>query len=128
MNEGLQFPTELDVDLGEANLRDDSDSKLGMIDSISDGELILHRVGAEWTAPLGIGLRALLLGGSGRGPSRGRFGRTLTVDMVALAGSALNALDGAVIPESGDDMLATLFAFSAPRLDVSTKLRFDDDS
>ena len=59
MNENPLLAPKLDIDLAEANIDDDSNAKSWMFDAITDRELVVHRVGAEWTIAVRIQGRLL---------------------------------------------------------------------
>src|SRR5215510_15478424 len=103
MNQGFQFPAEFHVDLSGADLDDDAYAELRMIDAVTRDELLLHRIGAQRADLFGHG-RGVFFRAPRRRASRRGSGRALTVDVIAVTGAALDASDGAVGVDGGDDV------------------------
>jgi hypothetical protein len=127
MNQGFDFPAEFHVDLPGADFDDDANAELRMVDTIARDEPFLHRIGAQ---------RANLFSqGSGfffRAPRRRAsccgFGGALTIDVIAVACATLDASDGAVGVDRGDDVFTSFFALSAIRVYVASDLRAFNDT
>jgi len=127
MNQGLQFPAEFHVDLSGADLDDDAYAEFRMIDAITCGEPLLHRIGAQRADLFGHG-RGIFFRAPRRGASRRGFGRALTVDVIAVTGSALDASDGAVSVDRGDDVFTNVFALPTIRVHVAPDLGAFNDT
>src|SRR5882672_7515388 len=121
MNEGLHFPAEFHVDLSGADLDDDAYAELRMIDTVTCGEPLLHRIGAQ-RANLFSPRRGLFFRASRRRASRCGSRRALTIDVIAVAGATLDASDGAIGVDRGDDVFTDVFALSTIRVHVATDL------
>jgi hypothetical protein len=92
VDEGLEFATKFDIYLAEANLCNDTDTEFGMVDAITECELMLHGVGAKRPDGIRIG-GGLFFRGAGRCAGRSGFGLAVAINMVTLAGTALNAFN-----------------------------------
>src|SRR5262245_40836085 len=127
MNQGLQFPAEFHVDLSGADLDDDAYAELRMIDTVTLNELLLHRIGAQRPDLFGHG-RGLFFRASRRRASRRGSGRALTINVIAVTGAALDASDGAVGVDRGDDVFTNVFALPTIRVHVAPDLGAFNDT
>jgi len=128
MDQGLHFPAEFHVDLSGADLDDDSYAELRMIDAVTRGEPLLHRIGAK-RAHLFDHRRGLFFRAPpSRRASRRGFGRALTIGVIAVTGAALDASDGAVGVDRGDDVFTNVFALPAIRVYVAPDLGAFNDT
>jgi hypothetical protein len=123
VDQGLQFPTEFDINLAGADINHDALSELLMFDAVADGEALLHRIGPRRAGWFDGGCGILLRPPRGRAAGRGSGGSfALAVDVVATASETFHARDPAFIVKRGDDVLAIQFAFSATGFNVAAQL------
>jgi hypothetical protein len=124
VDQGLQFPTEFDINLAGADFDNDSLPELLMFDAVADGETLLHRIGPRRAGWFDGGCGILLCPPRGRASGRGPGGSfALAVDVIAPASETFHARDPAFIVKCGDDVLAIQFAFSATGFNVPAQLR-----
>jgi hypothetical protein len=127
MNEGLHFPAEFHVDLPGADFDDDANAELRMIDTIARDEPFLHRIGAQRANLFSHG-RGVFFRAPRRRASRCGFGGALTIDVIAVACATLDASDGAIGVDRGDDMFTSFFALSTIRVNVASDLGAFNDT
>jgi hypothetical protein len=121
MNQGLHFPTEFYVDLSGADLDDNAYAELRMIDAVTRGEPLLHRISAQRAYLFGH-RRGLFFRAPRRRASRCGFGRALAIYVIAVTGAALDASDGAVGVDRGNDVFTNVFALPTIRVHVAPDL------
>jgi hypothetical protein len=109
MDECLQLPAEFHIDLAGSNLDDDAYAELRMIDAVTGGELLLHRISPK-RANLFVHGGGLFFRASRRRASRRGSGRALSIDVIAVTCAALDAPYGTVGVDRGDDMFTDVFA------------------
>lgn len=127
MNQGFHFPAEFHVDLSGADLDDDAYAEFRMIDAVTLSELLLHRIGAQRPDFFGH-RRGVFFRASRRRASRRGSGRALTIDVIAVTGAALDASDGAVRVDRGDDVFTNVFALPTIRVYVAPDLGAFNDT
>ena len=123
MNQRLQFPAELNVNLASANVNNDPLSELLMFDAVADGEAFLHGIGARRARRFDARRPTLLRPTRGRAARRGFGGGfAIAVDMIASASETFHARDLTFVIERGDNMLAVQFAFSTAGFNITAEL------
>src|SRR5690242_13992629 len=98
-----------------------------MIDAVTRDEFLLHRIGAQWADLFSHRRGVFFRASSRRAGSRG-LGRALTISVIAVAGAALDASDGAIGVNRGDDVFTNVLALSTIRVHVATDLRAFNDT
>ena len=121
MNQRLQFPAELNVNLASANVNNDPLSELLMFDAVADGEAFLHGIGARRARRFDARRPTLLRPTRGRAARRG-FGGRFAVEMIASAGETLHARNLPLVGECGDDVLTVQFAFPTTGFNITAEL------
>ena len=133
MNQNPEILAKFDIDLAKAYISYDTEAKLRVLDAITYGKLLPG--GVETKRPRRFGGQEALLLRRLRGPRRsggsascGGLRLSLTVSMVTLACPTLNSFDSAITAESGNNVLTNLFTLSTVGFNISTELRFTDNS
>jgi hypothetical protein len=120
MNQGLELPTEFDIDLSRTDLGHHPDAKSRVIDPVSQRKAVLHCIFPE--GPIGKQIGGLSLAwsaGGGRSFRSRRSSGALAKEVVALTRPTLDPFNLPLCVEGCDDVFTDIFAFSAMGVDIA---------